>query len=761
MSDYINSHVTEIEDLSELSLRIAELEQLKQRIAATAQSKVTTDDTHNDLDSAHAESCAHKITSVLSYALDEGNHHELLANLEGLKQEFGHLEVIRQLTTLLDAKREKTKAIQLIEAARLIESQLQPDMSVLDLKLYAQKTKEIDDGSTLASEVVQILNLALQQIVDQKRALLEVKLTELNEKSGWYSNQPAKSPETFFDLPECIGELIELQAIMNFPVYPDSWWAVDVMLKPVVTRFNFHYNNNKETNNISKPEWALAFVSLFLDNKAGVLDSHFGEVFNRINKFVLFEVITGILKPLRLKIVSMEKSLHKIASSDTASSDDYERCGRLLTHLIYEVAAFDQKIRNQFHYNPYTEDVNQAPKKKWAGLAGDIFHNQDADSSSVKTWLNFENQLANKTFQSEIINSKQALSIDYDYRGANDEENLETTLKPTYSAYALVKLMDTLTSHFQTLGIVKYQLKFVSGVQLTMIDKYCEHLGGLFKTLSETYSQSKMMGLIPGGLSSDNKAPTENNTVVGLKSLQGFTEIYCLAKFILNALEKWSLDLIFVQLWNAFKSASSKSQKEDLSIFDSALKQYDQLTTKVLKKIEEFFKKEIRASLKIYVNSSRWDIPETDDAEASNDLGPLVTVVPKYLKFLEKSVSQYDYHLISDQVVSLISNILYEYIITNHQFTKAGISQFAVDVDYIVSQLHSVLYLDQHRGYSNDENPDFLRLKQSIQFLTDIDAQSAEIYKKSYDFGALRKKHGTSLSALSNSDISDLLLRIL
>ena len=67
------------------------------------------------------------------------------------------------------------------------------------------------------------------------------------------------------------------------------------------------------------------------------------------------------------------------------------------------------------------------------------------------------------------------------------------------------------------------------------------------------------------------------------------TEIFCSAKYISDALENWSNELVFIQLWSTYTGLSAELS-EDKSIFDSALKQYDDLVNKIFKSYEELLK---------------------------------------------------------------------------------------------------------------------------------------------------------------------------
>ena len=120
---------------------------------------------------------------------------------------------------------------------------------------------------------------------------------------------------------------------------------------------------------------------------------------------------------------------------------------------------------------------------------------------AAKKWLEFENRLALRRFDNEIINASDAFSIDHDYQGLNHDKEINLhILRPTYSAYGLVKLISNLNSHFQTLNIVKYQLQFVSRIQLGLIDKYYDIIKKHYKEYNNKYSFKNALNMIPGAM---------------------------------------------------------------------------------------------------------------------------------------------------------------------------------------------------------------------------------------------------------------------
>lgn len=770
-TDYINANFTSIEDLDAAGTRISELEALKIAVKDIADAKVGMDSPTQSkivVDNERLDLSLRKVLSVISFIKETDNFDDAISNLDGLLLEFGHVPAFSDLRDQLLQKQEASKNISMLSKAKYIKDLLNNNES--NFSTIVEEIKLLPD-TPLTQNTRNELQELLVQKVQHKRLEAEPVLKTILTDNKWLSlnfNGQSLTTNTIMEIRQSFKQLIELQAISGTPEYPETWWALDILLEPIVVRFNYHFATaNKDTNKLSKPEWALNFMETFLTNHLSFLSSVIGDTFNTYNKIGDYEIISTLLKPLRDKFLVTIGVLNKNIESHKEDPLVHEKSGRLLSHLIFEISSFDQRIRNFYHYNPYIENLKDVPSRKWTGITGDILIRGKDEDLAVTNWLNFENELASKRFKSEILDAKDAFKIDYDYQGSlESDENKHTALsiqKPTYSAYNLVKLFDNLTSHFQTLGIVKYQLKYVSTIQLSLIDQYFNHLSKMFKSFAETFHQGSVLKLIPGGLASDTTSQLESNTVKsGLKSLETLSEIYCLAKYIHCSLEHWSVELIFIQLWNTYKGISIKPQAENLTIFDGSLNQYEQFIDRVLHKYEEFFRKEIKTSLKDYVNSSKWDIlPESPGFEASNDLSTFINSIPIYMNFVKRVFSKLDYFLISDKVVSLMSIILYEYVITNNQFSREGVNKLQFDYEYLIDNLHTYLNL-RTSEFSNDPNSDYLRLTDSIKLLLTIDFKAAQEFKKrSNTFGKLRLKFDNKLSGLKDNEINDLLLRIL
>ncbi|CAK7900745.1 hypothetical protein CAAN1_06S00694 [[Candida] anglica] len=807
--DYLNANFTSLDDLEVLDEKISNLENEKLEVNILVKNKVNgdsqpdqaTNEDLNDVIDTRIESILAQIDGLCNSGCSS---QESKDKIEQLRLEHGDLAVFRQLDDLFTRRDKVNTIVEHLERAKAVEESLDSlvPTDTNSVELYSQVYSEIEQiisSSSFGPEIQTNLSQLLIPIFDKKviilKDLLGQKLSVILQKIRWLSPRTSNHQDSnnqlinssdLKQIQSLLRGLVQLQAINSVPQYPESWWAMDYLLQPFIIRFQYNFMTaKKETNKVSKPEWALEYVEEFIQENSDYIQMVVGDILSERKRITVYEIITTVLKPVREKMLaSMNVINGSIAKQEleTQTSDLERGSGRLLSHLVFELTSFDQRLRNVYKYNPYIEDYKAAaPSKKWMGLTGDIMlKGGDANVGGValaaSNWLNFESQLANKRFQ-ELLVSENSFLIDFDFQAAIETGGIDSSdstshfksLKPTYSAYSLSKLFDTLTSHYKTLSIVKYQLKYVSNIQLKLLDDYCDELQSQFKRTNG----NSVLKYIPGGMNSESTSSGEgiiDSERTGLKNLQQLSQIYCSAKYIANKLEFWSEELIFIQLWGAYKSIASELNggenhfSKESTIFDSSLARYQQITSSVLSKFEELFARDIRTFLKKYVNHSQWDIINHDESElmeVSPDLSPLLVGIPEYLHFLSRCLSSVDYYILSGKIVSIISQTFIEFVITNNKFDQAGLVQLQTDLDYVWSTLSTLLFLrDNEDIYNNKFNPGYVKVHESIELLRSIKPNEVANFGNYDSYPILRERSSTKFSSLSEFEIFDLLHRI-
>lgn len=768
----MDANFTSIEDLSLIESKLDELRGIDKQVKTVVANRLSNSSESHfqkelkpDIDDSKLNDAVEKIVSVVQVVTSLDDLNEAYDNIHALILEFGDIPLLREIQVQLKKKQVAEIQTEYLLKYQQIESKLTEDASLEDLRAISLQINEMH-APELVSQVDQEIN--------RRSANLEGELQSLIKENKWLSKTTV-SNAALTSITKISESLIELQSIRNSPSYPDTWWALERLLEPVITRFHYHFDTpNKDTNKLSKPEWALNFIENFLEDNLPLLNTVVDQQFKKIHRIGTYEIITTLLVPVRNKMNKVIKVINTNLKSEY-DNKVREKYGVLLSHLVFELSSFDQRLRNKYRYNPFATDSSGPVVEKWTGITGDIF--LDEKNRAFESWLEFEKTLAVKRFNLEIINTNDWIKVDFDYQphklSNEDPSARRRYLRPTFSAYGLVKLIENLNTHFQTLRIVKFQLKYVSSIQLHLLELYLGELTQEHKTFTDQNTKS-VLTMIPGGIETNAKNSNKREADI-IVSLEKLTEIYCSTKFVNNWIQKWNEDLVFIQLWKLYQSFSSSDLDADMNdgLFSSISTKYDKLLDKTLDSYLGILRVEIKQLLKAFVNTSQWDLanPETD-LLPSKELNSIINTLPNYLDIIEKSVSKVDYFAVSNMAVTIISELLYEYVITNNRFSRTGIDQLILDFNYLASSLHATLLLNTRRlssitrlddnSLSNDGNRGYVKVVQAIDILDSVlPSLAAEIKHQDRAIDNLRKDYGHGIGAMKNSEIKDLLNRII
>lgn len=750
--DYINSNFVSLRDLEDIDAHINKLSERKLELTKAISEK------------ADANQQSAPINTQAEDLVDTLRQLDTLGSIETvgqLQEKYGDIAVLSALRQTIEKKKDLEKENAILLQAIKVESELDLLKGSSSVEEFTQVAKEIDEiaDEELRSE----LRLSFETAMEPLKSSLANKLKlELDEIKWLAPQEKVKIPaEKFKLITKTFAQLINLQALNQIPEYPQTWFGLDVLLSPFFVRFKYHFNQANETNKISRPEWALNYLETFLSEQYAVLELVIGSTFSKHGRLAIFEVITALLIPIREKLSQMvlliNANIEKASAEGVSASLD--RDGRLLSHLIFETASFDQRLRKNYKYNPLIESLNQAPSKKWTGLTGDVLISSNGENNAVNNWLNLEFRLANSRFDNDIVGASNAFEIDYEFNASSDKPN--DVLKPSYSAYALVKLFDNLTTHFKSLSVAKYQLKYVSKIQLALLDDYYNSLEKKFRQFNESLGLKLIANFLPGSVKNDANNTTQEITTNGLKGLEILTGLYCLIKFVIEKMEEWSTELVYIQLWNVYNSISPAKESEG-SIFGATIVQYNALLEKVLGKYGEFFQREIRGVLKEYVNSCSWIIEEdTSKNQPSTQLTNFIMIIPSYMSYLRRSLPEIDYFLVSSKACDAYATIIRDYVISNNQFNKNGLEQLKIDLKCLNDYMNDYLLIDTSFKYSNSGNRSYKKLVQSVEMMSHFDASTAKLLKKNMESNNdIRAEFADGLDYLTDNNLRDLLFRI-
>ncbi|KAM9932383.1 hypothetical protein OXX80_007978, partial [Metschnikowia pulcherrima] len=542
--DYINTNYVSFQDLEDIDSKITLLNEEKESVTHKIQAKTSNEQPN------FANEISPQVLDLMK-KISEIAPESSPVFIEELISANGDIAVLTRLHSLVRSRQGVIASCTALETGVAIQkhiSHLSTSSSISEFEQIALEVKELAEEETIHD----VLKSQLKSAIEAKRSSIASLLSSTLSDVKWLSPKEkiVISTEKLKEISELFSDLIELQASDFVPRYPGVWWGLETLLAPFVMRFNYHFSNVTETNKLTKPEWALTYVEEFLKDSLPTLEFVVGDIFLKYEKLNVYEIISAVLVPVREKLKSMLSIINENISANSEDEKITDQYGRLLSHLIFEATSFDQRLRNTYKYNPHIVHLDDVPEKKWMGLAGDILAPKDSkeiENVSVNNWLKLELRLAKKRFETEIILPGNAFEIDNEFAASADSP--ESIVKPTYSAFGLAKLFDNLTTHFKTINIVKYQLKYVSQIQLSFLDQYLSQLHTQFRQFNESLGSKLISSFMKTSTKNDATSSTQEVVTNGLTGLQMLTGIYCSTKFVIEKMEEWAEDLIYIQLW--------------------------------------------------------------------------------------------------------------------------------------------------------------------------------------------------------------------
>lgn len=129
---------------------------------------------------------------------------------------------------------------------------------------------------------------------------------------------------------------------------PTVLFPMQALVQPLEMRFRYHFDGDKPTNRIDRPEYFLSHITTLLNDYNGFVVDYLQPILlkqfrgtdlalNPVYVDATSAFITALLPMLRVKIGAL---LPKVAAQP-----------QLLSHLMHEVMSFDTTIREDWRYD--------------------------------------------------------------------------------------------------------------------------------------------------------------------------------------------------------------------------------------------------------------------------------------------------------------------------------------------------------------------------------------------------------------------------
>lgn len=509
------------------------------------------------------------------------------------------------------------------------------------------------------------------------------------------------------DWPTNIGRLLDLQRpeledrehdlqARSPTDEPPALLPLQVMVKPLELRFNYHFSGEKATNRFDKPEYFMSHVTDLISTYSDFLQDSLQPLL--VSSFRGSDLaltpayvdansafITALLPMLRRKLASVAD---QVASQPP-----------LLSHLVHEVMAFDTTLRDSYAYAP------SSPSTEWRGLAYFLL---DAHGY-FQQWLNVERDFALSRYRA-IIDAPESGELDYDSVSAD-------ATKPTKSAIRVNDLLETITDRYRPLSSFSQKLRFLIDIQISIFDEFHRRLHG---SLEAYMTRTSAIARTVHGVSRE-----EQTELQGVKGLDHLCRVFGSAEYLERAMRDWSDDVFFLELWEELQSRARNNtrisrnlgelqeiqQKTSASVgeddgeiqgalFDETAGAYHRLRVRSEGIIADTITYNIREALRPYARSNPWASLSSSSAGGSTsaELDPALRLLSDYLGFLGKALGRAPLRRTARHLCQTIQQYLWENVLLRHSFSTAGATQFAADNDAICALVDSFVGAEQARS---------------------------------------------------------------
>ncbi|KAK9480824.1 TIP-1 family-domain-containing protein [Lipomyces japonicus] len=482
---------------------------------------------------------------------------DLLAKVDNFISKLSRLQIARDYFRVLD-EIHCLSALATSAIYKDAESALKhySDLSRLYQLVY-EKNKLSDDPTTYLVPFMEQSRLALRASLQDK---LSSDLRNSLDAIGWPSKISFKSD--FNEFCSAFTNLILFQDssfvtknIDGNNNEPSQIIAFEVLIEQLDLRFRYHFEGNRDTNRLDKPEWVFSHVLATVEEHENFLQTVVQGVLRKSvygqSRQALHEFIYAYLP----SVVTKLKSMIPIAMSQP----------QLLSHIMMETMKFDEALREIYLFSPF--GVND-----WQGLSGMIISNH----GWFQGWLTIEKNFALARYR-EIITAPDAWLVDSDSAG-------DAEAKSTKSALRLRYLLETITDRYKSLRSFTHKVNFLMDIQVFVLDSY--H-GRISASLDAFESLTSSLVRAVSGVHEDDR----QKMVEGISGIERLCRAYCSAFSIRDALNDWGEDIFFLELYEEITLRASPKTKKSLhteisfsdipddqgTIFDETVKFYERL----------------------------------------------------------------------------------------------------------------------------------------------------------------------------------------
>ncbi|KAF8446227.1 TIP-1 family-domain-containing protein [Boletus edulis BED1] len=447
-------------------------------------------------------------------------------------------------------------------------------------------------------------------------------------------------------------DLLRLQEIgesLRSPRENEGLYPLQALVHPVALRFKYHFDSERETSRLDKPEWYFTHIANVAHDHRPFMEG----VMQRLISGSKFQDVNAWHNYTTLLLPILERKLKRSVPLLLTRP-------ALLAHTVYQSLIFDSSLRDMgYEFSQENRDANgdERTEAERGGISKVILDQKDW----FNAWLEGEKKFADDQYH-EIISAADAWVIADDDRHeyAQNHVSQDTALKATTSARRIKALVEQVTDRYSPLPSFRQRTQFLIHVQLPILELYHSRISSsldAFETLS-----SALVRAVPGALGVDGPKTDTRKLTGGVEGSQRLCKALLSAKYIENAMRIWGEEVFFLELLVEINhraslrmTAGSYSSLPEYNarpghgtttsegtIFEELVTQFAKLSSRAEDMLVQQICGECEGALKSHFAALAAQMQDMDDntvdVAVSSTLLPAVALLSSHLAFLRNTL---------------------------------------------------------------------------------------------------------------------------
>ncbi|XP_053572533.1 RAD50-interacting protein 1 [Bombina bombina] len=427
---------------------------------------------------------------------------------------------------------------------------------------------------------------------------------------------------------ELISKPKQMPEKYSLPVSAPIILPLQIMLLPLQKRFRYHFTGNRQTNVLSKPEWYLTQILMWIGNHTKFLNEKIQPILNKAGSPVnaLLEFTRGLVM-LVLEKLSMDISF--------LLYDDVLFC-----HLVDEVLTFQRELQLTHGY------LSNLPN---------CMHIL-SEETCFQRWLMVERKLALEKMDS-MLSSEAAWTSQYKDISDVDE------MKVPDCAETFMTLLLVITDRYKNLPTAARKLKFLE-LQKDLVDDFRIRLTQVMKEESRAPLGFRYCAIL--------NAVNYIATVLG----DWADNVFFLQ------LQQAALD-VCTDINSSSKLQLGLLASMEISVFDDLINLLERLKNDMLSRQVEYVFKEVKEAARMY-RKERWlSLPSQSEQAVmslSSTACPMLVALRDRLLQMEQQLCHTLFKTVWQMLAEKLDLFIYQDIILANHFNEGGAAQLQFDM---------------------------------------------------------------------------------